>query len=337
MATPTNWNGSLVLYAHGYTETELPVALPAEGEELINFLTAQGFAVAYSSFSENGWVIKEGAQQTKQLLGLFKSKFGIPQKIYISGASMGGLIAIKLIEDHPEFFDGALTLCPVSGGTRALYDYFANTRVLFDYFYPDVLPGNAGDAPSDPASVNTIGLLAVAAMLNDPVGAFSIANVTQTPVPFADAQELFESLTFAVASNAASYDGFFSRLHNMPYFDNQDTVYTGLLPPFLLTDINTNVDRFSASPSALNYMEKHFQPTGKLPIPMISLFTSRDPWVPGFNQAMYSDLVNTAGHGDLLVQRSIERYGHCVFTPEEIATAFFDIFAWVEFGIKPTP
>lgn len=54
LASPANWNGSLVLYAHGYTGTELPVALPPEGALLISALTSQGFAVAYSSFSENG-------------------------------------------------------------------------------------------------------------------------------------------------------------------------------------------------------------------------------------------------------------------------------------------
>jgi hypothetical protein len=65
--------------------------------------------------------------------------------------------------------------------------------------------------------------------------------------------------------------------------------------------------------------------------------TSRDPVVPGFNQTLYRNLVDASGHSDMLVQRSIDRYVHCVFTPTELATAFSDLVAWVEFGIKPTP
>jgi hypothetical protein len=78
MVRPTVWNGSLLLYAHGYVSPTLPVALPSEVDLLIGQLTSQGFAVAYSSFSENGWAVKDGAQRTHQLLGVFSDRFGAP-------------------------------------------------------------------------------------------------------------------------------------------------------------------------------------------------------------------------------------------------------------------
>ena len=70
---------------------------------------------------------------------------------------------------------------------------------------------------------------------------------------------------------------------------------------------------------------------------MVMLSNSRDPVVPGFHRAAYSGLVAAAGHSDLLVQRTVNRYGHCEFTDAEIASAFFDLVVWVEFGFKPTP
>ena len=76
MARPTNWNGDLVLYAHGYVSPEEPVALPPEGDLFISLFGAQGFAVAFSSYSENGWTVKDGAQRTHQLLGIFRSQLG---------------------------------------------------------------------------------------------------------------------------------------------------------------------------------------------------------------------------------------------------------------------
>ena len=39
----------------------------------------------------------------------------------------------------------------------------------------------------------------------------------------------------------------------------------------------------------------------------------------------------------LLVQRLIDRFGHCTFTPGEQLTAFGDLVNWVETGVAPTP
>ena len=71
LVRPTNWNGSLLLYAHGYVPGSDPVALPAEADLFVSLLVPQGFAIAFSSYSENGWAVKDGAQRTHQLLGIF--------------------------------------------------------------------------------------------------------------------------------------------------------------------------------------------------------------------------------------------------------------------------
>jgi hypothetical protein len=68
------------------------------------------------------------------------------------------------------------------------------------------------------------------------------------------------------------------------------------------------------------------------------LSTSRDPVVPGFHRTAYANLVAQAGQSDFLVQRTVNRYGHCPeLTPVEIAKALGDLVAWVELGVKPTP
>jgi hypothetical protein len=175
-------------------------------------------------------------------------------------------------------------------------------------------------------------------MQSNPTGAFAIAAIDQTPVPFANPPELVESIVTALTGNAGSYSDLVPELHGKPYFDNRNVSYTsGALPPPLLAAINAGVGRFSASPGALNYMNQYYNPSGALQIPMLTLSTSRDPVVPGFNQISYRNVVAAAGHSDLLVQREINRYGHCVFTPTELATAFADLVGWAEFGIKPTP
>ena len=70
---------------------------------------------------------------------------------------------------------------------------------------------------------------------------------------------------------------------------------------------------------------------------MLMLSDSRDPVVPGFNQTAYRDAVAAAGNPNLLVRRQIPAYGHCVFTPPQLATAFSDLVLWAEFGVTPAP
>src|SRR6185503_16154686 len=125
LVRPTIWNGTLVLYAHGYVSPDQPVAIPPDAQQVIALLSSRGFAVAVSSFTENGWVVKDGTERTHQLLGIFTSKFGTPSRIYAAGGSMGGLIAIRLTETYPGLFSGVLPACAVAGGLRLELDYFA--------------------------------------------------------------------------------------------------------------------------------------------------------------------------------------------------------------------
>ena len=338
LVRPDNWNGTLLLYAHGFVSTADPVALPPEADLFISLVTPQGVAVAYSSYSENGWAVKDGAQRTHQLLGIFESTFGTPSRVYIGGASMGGLIAIELVERYPDVFAGALPACAAAGGTRAQFDYLANVRALFDVMYPAAgLPGDAGAVPTGIDVPTEIAGPAAAAIAGDfGLGAATIARIVQTPVPFSTGPQLVESMVTALVGHAGSFSEFTPLMPSSRYFDNQATIYSSpVLSPLVLAAINGTVDRFAASPSALNYMEHNYQPSGDLPIPMLMLATSLDPVLPGFHQAAYRGLVTAAGRSDLLVQRTITRYGHCNFTPGEIAAAFSDLVLWVQYGIKP--
>jgi pimeloyl-ACP methyl ester carboxylesterase len=340
LVRPSNWNGILLLYAHGYISKDEPVAITPDAQLVISLVAPQGFAVAVSSFSENGWVIKDGAQRTHQLLGLFTSKFGKPARVYAAGASMGGLIAIRLIETWPHDFAGVLPACAVTGGLSRQYDYVLNVRVLFDLFYPGVLPRTAVDVPPGIDVIQDIVNPAVAAMTANPTGAFAIASIAQTPVPFANAAELLQSIATALGG-AAGYPEILGLTHGQAYFDNTATQYTGALPAPTLAFINANVQRFSGTPAGQNSLEHNYTPTGDLRVPALTLSTYRDPVIPGFHRTIYGQEVAARGDGDRLVQREVPGYaggyGHCTFTPQELTQAFFDLIVWGEYGVKPTP
>jgi len=340
LVRPSSWNGILLLYAHGYVAKDAPVAIPPDAELVASLLAPQGFAVAISSFSENGWVVKDGTQRTHQLLGLFTSKFGKPARVYAAGASMGGLIALRLIETWPDEFAGVLPACAVAGGLGRQYDYVLNVRVLFDLFYPGVLPGSAVDVPPGIDVIQDIVNPAIASMTGDPSGAAGIASIAQTPVPFANGAELLQSIATALGG-AAGYPEILGLTHGQAYFDNMATQYTGALPAATLAFINANVQRFSGSPAGRNSVQHNYTPTGDLRIPALTLSTFRDPVIPGFHRTAYGLEVAAMGDADRLVQRSVPGYaggyGHCTFTPAELTQAFQDLVVWGEYGVKPTP
>ncbi len=341
LVRPENWNGRLVVYAHGQVSRKDPVMLPTEADLITGLLVPQGIAVAFSSFSENGWAIGDGTDKTRQLISTFAKKFGKPTKTYAVGTSMGGLIAIKLVEKDPGLFAGALAICPASGGTKKFFYYAAHVRAVFDAVYPGVLPGTA-------AYVNTtVDVLekAIAAMTLDPSGALVIAAVDQTPVPYSTPTEsetafvegpsmggLLQSIAAALVVNAGA------SVELLPftkgsYFDNHKTVYTSsLLPEVKLDALNREVKRFRASKRALWQMKKYYEPSGNLRLPMLALSVSRDPVVPAFHEVIYAAKVKRS---DYFVQRQVTGYGHCNFSPLQLATAFTDLVSWAEAGVRP--
>ena len=172
---PPGWeNGRLVLYVHGYVSPYEQPGLPEDLDEtVLAGLLQGGFAVAYSSFSETGWAVRDGAIRSRQLLGYFKDGYGDPGQVYLVGASQGGLIALMLAEQNPNLFDGLLSIQGAIGGGQLQMNYLTHVRVLFDQLYGQQLRGFAG-AGDHPLAIPAQALLAA---LGDGMLDASPANV----------------------------------------------------------------------------------------------------------------------------------------------------------------
>jgi len=336
LSVPESWNGDLILYAHGYIDPPLQVALPSIDniEELTRRFLDLGYAIAYSSYSENGYALKDGALRTHQLRSIFTSKFGKPRRVYLAGHSLGGIVIQMLAERFPDLYDGALPMSGVLGGTKLEVDYIANVRLLFDHYYGDeVLPGNVQELPPDVDPIQDIALPAIAAIQANPQGAFLISQIYQTRIAFQSPEELVGSIVQALVFHAIELDDFMGRTHGHPFFDNSGTVYAGALPQPLLDDLNARVARYESAPDAESVMRNYYEPTGDLNIPMLALHTCRDPLIPAFHEEAYRGRVKRP---ELFVCRMIDRYGHSIYTPDEVVAAFQDLVQWVEAGVKPS-
>src|SRR6266704_1894340 len=110
---PSNWNGTLVLYSHGYVFATSPLLNPAPdaGDPLTGAaLLNQGYALAGSSYSQNGWALQQAFNDQVALLDFFTTTCGPPTRTIAWGHSLGGIITAGLIQLYPDRFAGALPM-----------------------------------------------------------------------------------------------------------------------------------------------------------------------------------------------------------------------------------
>ena len=335
---PPNWNGRLVIYAHGFVPPQAPLELPSDeltlpdGTFVPNLFLSQGFAFATSSFHKNGVAIEQGAEDLNKLLQYFKSVVSPRslQKVFITGASEGGLIALLLLERYPGKYDAGLALCAPVGGSPDLIRYVYDFRVVFDYFFPTVFtfpPNLPGEVPFGAVDVPEDAFLfwesvyvprIVAALTADPLATAQLFNVTKAAIDVSDPTSI---LTTALSLSFYSIFGTNDQIATaggIPY-DNRSTAYVGSTNDAAL---NAEVERVESDGRALSYARRFYQPIGNLHAPLVTLHNTLDPVVPFGHEVNYSRLVAQKHKSAFLSIWPVDGYGHCDFTAQEVFDAF---------------
>ena len=333
---PEHWNGDLVLYLHGYSSPNAAVALPDNGA-IRDRLLAAGFAVAASSYSENGYAVPEAMRQSHQLRGLFVSQVAKPKRVFLFGVSLGGIVGMLLTEKYPQQYDGAFLASGVVGGTRAELEYVADTKVLFDQLYPTVHLGGLFDPiPLTDPNTQLIGPV-VGAVQANPARLGILNLVTRHPLAGNNGQELTTTLVTVLGFQMQGADDLLDRTHGHVFFDNAEYRYQGPLPAAVTDPINAGVARYRSTADADSWMDHYGEPSGELRIPVLTIHNTRDPVVPFFHEALLADAVQARGFSGNLAQRSKNSYGHVAFTPDELVQNFSDLVHWVDTGVRPAP
>ena len=122
--------------------------------------------------------------------------------------------------------------------------------------------------------------------------------------------------------------------------DNVETVYQIDTDPALSPDeiaLNAAVLRVAQDPQGRhpNGIANISPISGQLPIPVLSLHTIGDLFVPFSMEQIYARRAAAEGAADRLVVRAIRDHGHCGFAVQEEAAAFADLVNWVDHGVKP--
>lgn len=334
---PANWNGDLVLYAHGFRGTGLE--LTVDNPRIRLWLVTHGYAWAASSYSTNGYDVKQGVKDTHGLGKLFNGLVGHPKRTYITGHSMGGHITGVAIEQYPSAYVGALPMCGVMGDNE-LFDYFLDFNLV-----AEALAGVQAQFPF-PADYQTAVVPGVKAALGAPyptvlkAQGLKLRGVTQNisggPRPaFATSFFVWGNFLFTVGVTGGDIGVAPGNVQ-----DNSTAVYQIDSDPVLSPDevvLNATVLRVTQDPQG-----RHPNGLANIPpilanfrIPVLSIHTIGDLFVPLSMEQIYAQRAAMQGTSNLLVQRAIRDHNHCGFAVFEEEAAFADLVNWVTNGVKP--
>jgi len=347
---PDNWNGDLVVWAHGFRGSGLE--LTVDNHPLRALLIAQGFAWAASSYSRNDIDITTGVQDTHALVRRFNGLVGNADKVYLTGPSMGGHITAVSIEQYPNTYAAALPICGALAD-HALFNYFLDFNVAAQQ-----LGTGSSSFPVDPISYLFVTVPQIKANLELIPGAWpfllnlngeNFKNLTELRSggvrPNFDEGFVFWNIIPATTGPGnflfefGSGDGTLPRAPGISV-DNIGVVYQFDQDPNLTPAeqaFNDGIVRVSADPQgpAPNGLAQVPVISGDIDVPVLTLHNLGDLFVPVLNEVVYASRVAANGKSHLLVQRAIRGVGHCDFTASEFSSAFIDLVTWVETGVKP--
>lgn len=356
MEVPDNWNGILVMYAHGYrgpTPT-LTVTTP----NLRAHLISNGYAWGASTYSRNWYDVRAGVEDTNELALAFESITGRdkPTKYYIVGHSMGGHVAAAAVEQETldtansvVRYAASLPMCGVVGDLNKYNLGFIKAAEHLGgypaYSFPNdpddwaniILPGIKEalwvDYDADKSNVTAQGAKLKGVLMSMSGG--------QRPVfDYAFSGTTWLNTLFGYGTDAGTSNG----IYNKVGADTRPLVYRWESTPGedLTPDeayLNDTIYRIVPDPDANRLRRDGLRwvplVNGEFSVPVLTLHDIGDLFVPFVMEQEYRQNAVAKGSSDRLVQRAIRSYSHCGYTIAETIAAFDALVAWEQGGPKP--
>ena len=102
LAVPPDWNGTLVVHAHGGPELgEAKAERPVADLTRWSIWTRAGFAYAGSGFRQGGVQVRSAAEDTERVRQIFVAEVGTPKRTVLHGQSWGASVAARAAELFP--------------------------------------------------------------------------------------------------------------------------------------------------------------------------------------------------------------------------------------------
>jgi pimeloyl-ACP methyl ester carboxylesterase len=366
---PYPWNGTLVLFSHGYQSRggRRPDP-PADAPDPVSkqWLLDHGYALAGSGYSQQGWAVEQAFDDQIALLDRFsRLGFGRPVRVVAWGNSMGGLITTGLVQLYPARFAGAIPMCGVVAGATGMWNQLLDTEFVFktlvaptsslrlvnvrdpaaNFRLASSLLGAAQATPGGRAR------LALAAAVSGVPGWYDTGGVRPPASNYAG-RELGQ---FTWDARLDFYFGFFLRQEverragGNPSWNtgvdyrrqlevSNDRIEVQALYRAAGLDLDHDLEMLAQAPrvtavaSAVGYLQTYFRANGHIQMPVLTMHTTDDGLVLPDDEVAYADAVRAAGDAALLRQTFVRRAGHCAFTPSETLAAFLTLVDRLDSG-----
>ncbi|MFM9370541.1 hypothetical protein [Streptomyces sp. Da 82-17] len=347
MAVPQDWNGSLVVHAHGGPDLGDASDPERSVDDLGRWavMVDEGYAWVGSSYRRGGYGTRMAVADTESARRAFVAAFGTPRRTYLHGQSWGGNVAAKAAESHGARgpYDGVLLTNGVLGGGSRGYDHRVDLRVVYQHYcrnhprpdepqYPlwQGLPADSALTSADLRArlQECTGLASAPADRTERQqrNLDDILAVTRIPERALESHLRFATFTFR--------DIVHERLDGRNPFGNRGVRYTGSHDDAAL---NAGVARFAADPSARRDLSYDSDLTGEATVPVLTLHAIDDPTAFVEHESAYRATLEGAGRDEHLVQTFTEEREHSGLSPAEYANSLAALDRWARTGDRPTP
>jgi hypothetical protein len=349
IARPAQWNGTLVLHAHGGPGLAAPGARRVN-EDFVRWsvMVRAGYAWAGSSYRQGGVAVRAAAEDMERLRGIFRQHVARPGRTILHGQSWGAGVAAKEAEmftkqtvgERP--YDGLLLTSGVLGGGSHAYDFRTDLRVVYQYLCrnhprPDEaqyalnlgLPADAKMRQADVARrVNEcLGLDRPAAQRSagQKARVETIVKVIRIPENAIQSHMSWATLHFQDISAR--------RAGGASPFGNLGVVYAGSDDDAAL---NAGVLRYRVDPAVYRRFAEDTDPAGHIPVPVLSTKWISDPTAFVELDARFRAVMQQGGSGDRLVQTFTTQGTHSYISDPTYPVLMAALLRWVDTGTKPT-
>jgi hypothetical protein len=336
---PTTWNGALVIYNHGFDLGALVPSTPDLGP-LAPLMLSEGYAVAASSYQQNGWAVYKTRNDLQNLVAVFRANFGEPSEVLVHGFSLGGLVTAQAIERaNLGNVVGAYPACGAVAGSRS-WDGALDLRLVYDAICGNVpgaaIPGGAtglparftqypfGQAQLGGALQQCFGLFAPPAFRTpDQVGRLQrFKDETDLPENF-----IATDMGFAVlALSDLIFDP--AKLDGRQGMGNIGVAYEDAA-------IDASITRVAAHPGGARRHQRNYTPNGDVGgVKVVSIHTDGDGLVIVEQEQPYRDAVDPGNLTLAIVNEAGNT--HCGFNPPELIAGWESLRGWVAGGPQPS-
>ncbi|WP_152682796.1 hypothetical protein [Caenimonas sp. SL110] len=349
IAMPAQWNGTLVLHAHGGPTLGAPVfSRNVEDLKRWSVIVKAGYAFAGSSFRQGGVAVRAAAEDTERLRRIFVRQVAKPKFTILHGQSWGASVAAvgaSMFTDDgtgKRPYDAVLLTSGVLAGGSRVYDFRLDLRVIYQS-----LCGNhpKSDEPQYPlaiglpagaklTSAELAGRVNECLALNKPVAertpeqqrkVQTIVDVVKIP-----ANTITSHLTWATFH----FQEISQRAGGRSPFGNVGAQYAGSPDDRAL---NAAVARYAADPQARAAFSADTDPNGRIPVPVLTVHGVGDTTAFVENQDSFRRTMEAAGTAGHLVQTFTADAAHSYLNEPVYPTLLAALSAWAQGGPKPTP